>query len=64
MELMKYELSNSETDGMLIDEDYMGLMSDTLFSTITNHPFAFPDTREIGNLDCINNYSIIIHYVF
>ncbi|KAI4465328.1 basic helix-loop-helix zip transcription factor [Holotrichia oblita] len=50
MELMKCELSNSEADGMLIDEDYMGLMSDTLFSTITNHPFAFPDTREIGNL--------------
>ncbi|KAK9681292.1 hypothetical protein QE152_g38421 [Popillia japonica] len=48
MELMKCELSNSEADGMLIDEDYMGLMSDTLFSTITNHPFAFPDTRELA----------------
>lgn len=33
---------------MMIDEDYMGLMSDTLFSTITNQPFAFPDTRELG----------------
>ncbi|KRT83720.1 hypothetical protein AMK59_3237, partial [Oryctes borbonicus] len=48
MELMKCELSNVDGDGMLIDEDYMGLMSDTLFSTITNHPFAFPDTREIA----------------
>lgn len=34
---------------MMVDEDYMDLMSDTLFSTITsNQPFAFPDTREIG----------------
>lgn len=35
-------------DNMMIDEDYMGLMSDTLFSTIANQPYAFPDTREIG----------------
>ncbi|KAL0272108.1 UNVERIFIED_CONTAM: hypothetical protein PYX00_005204 [Menopon gallinae] len=34
---------------MMVDEDYMDLMSDTLFSTITsNQPFAFPDTREIA----------------
>ncbi len=34
---------------MMVDEDYMNFMSDTLFSTITsNQPFAFPDTREIG----------------
>lgn len=34
---------------MLTDEDYLNFMSDTLFSTITNHqPFAFPDCREIG----------------
>ncbi|KAK6638370.1 hypothetical protein RUM44_008799 [Polyplax serrata] len=34
---------------MMVDEDYMELMSDTLFSTITaNQPFAFPDTREIA----------------
>lgn len=34
---------------MLPDEDYLNFMSDTLFSTITNHqPFAFPDCREIG----------------
>lgn len=36
---------------MLTDEDYLNFMSDTLFSTITNHqPFAFPDCREIGKL--------------
>lgn len=34
---------------MLTDEDYLNFMTDTLFSTITNHqPFAFPDTREIA----------------
>ncbi|CAK1552105.1 unnamed protein product [Leptosia nina] len=34
---------------MLTDEDYLNFMSDTLFSTITNHqPFAFPDSREIA----------------
>lgn len=34
---------------MLTDEDYLNFMTDTLFSTITNHqPFAFPDCREIG----------------
>lgn len=34
---------------MMVDEDYMEFMTDTLFSTITaNQPFAFPDTREIG----------------
>lgn len=33
---------------MMVDEDYMGLMSDTLFSTIVNQPFAFPDPREIA----------------
>ncbi|KAJ8960785.1 hypothetical protein NQ318_020079 [Aromia moschata] len=33
---------------MMVDEDYMGLMSDTLFSTITNQPFVFPDSREIA----------------
>lgn len=36
---------------MLTDEDYLNFMTDTLFSTITNHqPFAFPDCREIGKL--------------
>lgn len=39
---------------MLTDEDYLNFMSDTLFSTITNHqPFAFPDCREIGKF--LNN---------
>lgn len=41
---------SSQLGSMMVDEDYMELMSDTLFSTITsNQPFAFPDTREIGN---------------
>lgn len=36
-------------DGMLVDEDYMQLMTDTLFSTISsNQPIYFPDSREIG----------------
>ena len=36
---------------MMVDEDYMDFMSDTLFSTIaSNQPFAFPDTREIGEI--------------
>lgn len=34
---------------MMVDQDYMEFMSDTLFSTIqSNQPFAFPDTREIA----------------
>lgn len=33
---------------MMVDDDYMQLMSDTLFSTISNQAFAFPDSREIG----------------
>lgn len=34
---------------MMVDEDYMELMTDTLFSTITsNQPIYFPDPREIG----------------
>lgn len=42
-----------ENQQMMVDEDYMDLMSDTLFSTITsNQPFAFPDIREIGQ--CLN----------
>lgn len=37
-------------DNMLVDEDYMELMTDTLFSTISsNQPLYFPDPREIGN---------------
>lgn len=42
---------------MLTDEDYLNFMSDTLFSTITNHqPFAFPDPREIGNYDYYGHF--------
>ena len=34
---------------MMVDEDYMELMTDTLFSTISsNQPLYFPDPREIG----------------
>lgn len=37
------------TDSMMVDEDYMELMTDTLFSTITsNQPIYFPDPREIA----------------
>jgi hypothetical protein len=36
---------------MMVDEDYMEFMSDTLFSTISaNQPYAFPDQREISKL--------------
>lgn len=42
---------------MMIDEDYMDLMSDTLFSTIANQPYLFPDSREIGKVS--NTYCII-----
>ncbi|XP_049830126.1 MLX-interacting protein [Schistocerca gregaria] len=34
---------------MMVDEDYMEFMSDTLFTTISaNQPYAFPDQREIA----------------
>lgn len=37
-------------ESMMVDEDYMELMTDTLFSTIgSNQPIYFPDSREIGN---------------
>lgn len=36
-------------ESMMVDEDYMELMTDTLFSTISsNQPLYFPDSREIG----------------
>ncbi|XP_063225432.1 MLX-interacting protein isoform X2 [Bacillus rossius redtenbacheri] len=42
---------------MMVDEDYMDFMSDTLFSTITyNQPFAFPDTREITRATSIADF--------
>lgn len=38
-------------ESMMVDEDYMELMTDTLFSTISsNQPIYFPDPREIGNI--------------
>lgn len=51
MDLLVWD-SNSSDNGMnmMVDEDYMGLMSDTLFSTIANTPFVFPDSREIGKI--------------
>lgn len=40
----------SSGESMMVDEDYMELMTDTLFSTISsNQPIYFPDPREIGN---------------
>ncbi|KAG5874456.1 hypothetical protein JTB14_035181 [Gonioctena quinquepunctata] len=47
MDLLVWDSSSSDNLNMMVDEDYMGLMSDTLFTTITNQPFAFPDSREI-----------------
>lgn len=48
VEALLIDSNSMDNMNMMIDEDYMGLMSDTLFSTITNQPFAFPDTREIA----------------
>ncbi|KAJ8920875.1 hypothetical protein NQ315_015668 [Exocentrus adspersus] len=47
-DLLVWESNSSDNMNMMVDEDYMGLMSDTLFSTITNQPFVFPDSREIA----------------
>jgi len=47
-------------ESMMVDEDYMELMTDTLFSTISsNQPLYFPDPREIGNFSryLIQDYS-------
>ncbi|CAD1471883.1 unnamed protein product, partial [Heterotrigona itama] len=39
-------------ESMMVDEDYMELMTDTLFSTISsNQPIYFPDPREIEFLN-------------
>ncbi|CAH1110355.1 unnamed protein product [Psylliodes chrysocephalus] len=50
IDLLGWDSGSSENidNIMMVDEDYMGLMSDTLFSTITNQPFVFPDSREIA----------------
>lgn len=48
MDILDWQ-SQGDSSHMLVDEDYLAFMSDTLFTTITsNQPFAFPDTREIG----------------
>lgn len=49
---------------MMVDEDYMGLMSDTLFSTITNQPFVFPDPREIGILLILIDFFLLLIWNF
>ncbi|XP_011503431.1 PREDICTED: MLX-interacting protein [Ceratosolen solmsi marchali] len=41
--------SGDGVHNMMVDEDYMELMTDTLFSTIScNQPLYFPDPREIA----------------
>lgn len=45
---------------MMIDEDYMDLISDTLFTTLANQPYLFPDSREIGKVS--NTYCILIFF--
>ncbi|XP_046681410.1 MLX-interacting protein isoform X2 [Homalodisca vitripennis] len=48
LEMLEWQ-SPGDDCHMMVDEDYMEFMTDTLFSTITaNQPFAFPDTREIA----------------
>lgn len=48
-------------ESMMVDEDYMQLMTDTLFSTISsNQPIYFPDPREIGNSSMFHNFIIKI----
>lgn len=49
IELFTGSSQSSENMHMMVDADYMDLMSDTLFSTITSQPFVFPDSREIGS---------------
>uniref|UniRef100_A0A8D8W4T9 MLX-interacting protein n=1 Tax=Cacopsylla melanoneura TaxID=428564 RepID=A0A8D8W4T9_9HEMI len=41
--------SNSNAS-MLMDEDYMEFMSDTLFSTISSQSFFFPDSKELSRV--------------
>lgn len=47
-EALSWNSQSNEAIDMLVDEDYMDFMSDTLFSTIGNQPFVFPDSREIA----------------
>ncbi|CAH2990758.1 unnamed protein product [Chilo suppressalis] len=47
--VLSFSQCSDLAENMLTDEDYLNFMSDTLFTTITNHqPFAFPDCREIA----------------
>ncbi|KAF2902205.1 hypothetical protein ILUMI_03981 [Ignelater luminosus] len=48
LDTFAWHSQSSDSMHMMVDEDYLGLMSDTLFSTITNQPFVFPDSREIA----------------
>ncbi|XP_076269184.1 MLX interacting protein mondo isoform X2 [Rhynchophorus ferrugineus] len=48
VDALLFDSNSTDNMHMMVDEDYMGLMSDTLFSTIANQPFVFPDTREIA----------------
>ncbi|XP_018326914.1 carbohydrate-responsive element-binding protein [Agrilus planipennis] len=48
LDALTWHSQSSDSMNMMVDEDYMSLMSDTLFSTITNQPFVFPDSREIA----------------
>lgn len=51
MDMLDWQPNSEEGNMMMVDEDYMDFMADTLFSTIqSNQPFAFPDSREIGNI--------------
>lgn len=48
LDTFTWHSQSSDSMHMMVDEDYLGLMSDTLFSTITSQPFVFPDSREIA----------------
>ncbi|KAF5308769.1 hypothetical protein FQR65_LT06001 [Abscondita terminalis] len=48
LDTLVWHSQSSDSMHMMVDEDYLGLMSDTLFSTITSQPFVFPDSREIA----------------
>lgn len=58
MYTLNWNSQSSDGMHMMVDEDYMVLMTDTLFSTISNQPFVFPDSREIGWYG--GNFTIIL----
>ncbi|XP_012255108.2 MLX-interacting protein isoform X1 [Athalia rosae] len=50
-------LGGDSLHSMMVDEDYMELMTDTLFSTISsNQPFHFPDPREIARVASLADF--------